>query len=108
MRSMRPALLIVVGLGLTACVGVNDGSYGQPYGAFSGSSYLGSRYVYREPSNRYLYDQSQRSWQRNYAQPSRNSWQGRSYYPGRNNPPGHNNPPGRGNAWGHGNRQDRD
>jgi hypothetical protein len=110
MRSLRPALLLIMGLGLAGCVGVNDGYYRQPYGStFSGNSGFVTPYRYPSPSTGYLYDQSHRSWQGNtyrwgqtYRQgqgyaPNRNYGQGQSNNPNRGNPPGHNNPPGRRN-----------
>lgn len=115
MRSLRPALLLIAGLGLTGCVGVNDGYYGQPYGStFSGGTGFVTPYRYPNPSSGYLYDQSHRSWQGNTFRPGPNYrppsnyrsppnyrprpdyGQSRSNNPNRNNPPGHNNPPGRG------------
>lgn len=107
MRSLRRALLVIAGLGLTSCVGVG----GQPYGGtFSGNSAFVTPYRYPNPSSDYLYDQSHRSWQRNTYRPpvnyrpppnyrrSPNPGQSRGNNPNRNNPPGHNNPPGRGNG----------
>lgn len=109
MRSLRSALLLIAGLGLTGCVGVSDGNYRQPYGStFSGNSGFVTPYRYPNPSSAYLYDQSHRSWQGNayrpspnyrsppYYRPNPNYGHSRSNNPNRNNPPGHNNPPGRG------------
>lgn len=117
MRSLRPAMLLIAGLGLTGCVGVNDGYVGQPYGStYSGNSRLVTPYRYPDPASGYLYDQSRRSRQGNtyrappnYRPPSNyrpppqhrpnpNYGQSRNNNSGRNNPPGHNNPPGRGNG----------
>ena len=111
MPSLRSALLLIAGFGLTGCVGVNDGYYQQPYGStFSGNSGFVTPYRYPNPSSGYLYDQSNRSWQGNtyrpwpnyrpapYYRPNPNYGQSRSNNPNRNNPPGQNNPPGRGHG----------
>lgn len=112
MRSPRPALLLIVGLGLAGCAGVNDGYGRPPYGAtFSGNSGFVTPYRYPNPLSGYLYDQSHRSWQGNTYRPAPNTYRprqnegpGRYYGPGRgnsssrHNPPGHDNPPGRGNG----------
>lgn len=106
MRSYRSAFLLIVGLGLTGCVGVNDGYGRQPYGGtYSGNSGFVTPYRYANPSSRYLYDQSNRSWYGNSYRPAPNTYRprrydgpGRANNPSRHNPPGHNNRPGRGNG----------
>jgi hypothetical protein len=91
MRATRLALLLLAGLGLTACVGVSGGQYRAPYGAFNGNSHLVTPYVYRGGPDGYLYDQSRRSWQGNtyrQAQPYRQQ-QGNAR--NRHNRSGHDN-----------------
>ena len=97
MRTTRLAVLLLAGIGLSACVGVSDGYYRQPYGTFTGSTNLGTPYVYSSGSSPYLYDQSQASWPRTYNQQYQRQYQeqyGRQYqgnYRNRHNRPGHDN-----------------
>jgi hypothetical protein len=116
MHLLHPAVLVIAGLGLTGCVGVNDGYYRQPYGStFSGNSGFVTPYRYPSPSSGYLYDQSHRSWQGNTYRPSPTYRSGPYYYrqnpryaPNRNYGQGRSNNPNRGNPPGRGNRPNSD
>jgi hypothetical protein len=85
MSTARLAVLLVAGFGLSACVGVRDVSYGQPYGTFTGSTHLATTHAYRSGERPYLYNQSQRSWTRTYDR------QNQGNYRNRHNRPGHDN-----------------
>ncbi|WP_137126133.1 hypothetical protein [Roseomonas sp. HF4] len=85
MRTTRLAILLLAGVGLSACVGVRDVSYRQPYGTFTGSTHLATPYAYPRGTTPYLYDQSQRSWPRTYNR------QNQGNYRNRHNRPGHDN-----------------
>ncbi|MBR0661948.1 hypothetical protein [Neoroseomonas oryzicola] len=85
MRTTRLAVLLLAGVSLSACVGVNDGYYRQPYGTFTGNTHLASPYVYQNGATPYLYNQSQASWPRTYTR------QAQGNYRNRHNRPTHDN-----------------
>ncbi|WP_198369364.1 hypothetical protein [Roseomonas rosulenta] len=84
-RLARLAVLLLAGAGLSACVGVNDGYYQQPYGSYSGNARFPAPYAYPRGSTPYLYNQSQSSWPRTYGRPDH------GYYRNRYNRPDHDN-----------------
>ncbi len=84
-RAARIAILLLSGVGLSACVGVRDGYYQQPYGTYSGDARFTAPYAYPQGSTPYLYNQSQASWSRTY----RHRDQGN--YRDRHNRPDHDN-----------------
>lgn len=85
MRMARLAILLLAGVGLSACVGVRDGHYQQPYGAFSGNTHLATPYAYPRGATPYLYNQSQRSWPRAYSRQNRGNDRNRQNRPGHDN-----------------------
>ncbi len=85
MRAPRLAVLLLAGVGLSACVGVSDGRYQQPYGAFTGNAHLATPYAYPRGATPYLYDQSRTAWPRTYSR------QNQGNYRNRHNRPGHDN-----------------
>jgi hypothetical protein len=84
-RAIRLAILILAGVGLSACIGVGDASYQQPYGTYTGDARFTAPYAYPRGSTPYLYNQSQSSWQRSHRRPDQGN--GRNRY----NRPGHDN-----------------
>lgn len=93
MRMARLSVLLLAGIGLSACVGVSDGYYRRPYGTFTGNTNLATPYAYPSGSRPYLYDQSQASWPRTYNQQYQRQYQRRNQgnYRNRHNRPGHDN-----------------
>ena len=97
MHPTRLAVLLLAGIGLSACVGVHDGYYQQPYGTFTGSTNLATPYVYPSGSRPYLYNQSQASWPRTYNQRYQRQYQeqyrrqNQGNYRNRHNRPDHGN-----------------
>jgi hypothetical protein len=85
MHTMRLAAVVLVGIGLSACIGVNDGYHRQPYGTFAGSAHLAAPYVYPSGATPYLYNQSQGSWQRTYGRQNRRNDRNRHDRPGHDN-----------------------
>lgn len=85
-RATRLAILVLAGVGLSACVGVRDGYYQQqPYGAYSGDARFTAPYAYPQGSTPYLYNQSQSSWQRGYRYPDQGNYRNRYNRPGHDN-----------------------
>lgn len=81
----RLAILILAGVGLSACIGVRDGSYQQPYGTYSGDARFTAPYAYPQGSTPYLYNQSQSSWRRDYRRPDQGNYRNRYNRPGHDN-----------------------
>jgi hypothetical protein len=84
-RATRLAILVLAGAGLSACVGVHDGSYQQPYGTYSGDARFTAPYAYPRGSAPYLYNQSQSSWPRSYRHPNQGNDRNRYNRPGHDN-----------------------